>query len=75
VVVRGVTGYSRRFSLATARGALLATHVGEDALGHGHGAPLRLVVPGHRGYDWVKWVTRLEVSRLPGWWNLPLPLH
>ena len=75
VVVLGVTGYTRRFSLAEARSALLATHVGDDPLGHGHGAPLRLVVPGHRGYDWVKWVTRVEVSRLPSWWNWPLPLR
>jgi DMSO/TMAO reductase YedYZ molybdopterin-dependent catalytic subunit len=73
VVVTSLTGYSRRFSLATMRTALLATRVGDDSLGHGHGAPLRLVVPGRRGYDWVKWVTRLEVSRVPAWWNWPLP--
>ena len=73
VVVRGVTGYARRFSLATARTALLATRVGGEQLDHGHGGPLRLVVPGRRGYNWVKWVTRLEVSRVPAWWNWPLP--
>jgi hypothetical protein len=75
VVVRGVTGYARRFSLAEVRGALLATRVGAGPLGHGHGGPARLVVPGHRGYDWVKWVTRIEVSRAPAWWNWPLPLR
>ena len=75
VVVHGVTGFARRFALDDARSALLATRVGEDPLGHGHGAPLRLVMPGPRGYDWVKWVTRVEVSRLPGWWNWPLPLR
>jgi DMSO/TMAO reductase YedYZ molybdopterin-dependent catalytic subunit len=73
VVVSSVTGYSRRFSLTTMRTALLATRVGNDPLSHGHGAPVRLVVPGRRGYDWVKWVTRLEVSRVPAWWNWPLP--
>ena len=75
VVVRGVTGYARRFSLAEAGAALLATRVGGDPLGHGHGGPARLVAPGHRGYDWVKWVTRLEVSRAPAWWNWPLPVR
>lgn len=74
-VVHGVTGYARRFSLPAARSALLATRVGDDPLGHGHGAPLRLVMPGHRGYDWVKWVTRVEVSRLPAWWDWPLPIR
>jgi hypothetical protein len=75
VVVRGVTGYARRFSLGDARAALLATRVGDESLGHGHGGPARLVVPGRRGYDWVKWVTHIEVSRVPAWWNWPLPLH
>lgn len=75
IVVTGVTGYSRRFSLATARRALLATHVADEPLTHGHGAPLRLVVPGRRGFDWVKWVVRVEVSTVPAWWNWPLPLR
>jgi DMSO/TMAO reductase YedYZ molybdopterin-dependent catalytic subunit len=42
--------------------ALLATHVGGEALAEGHGAPVRLVVPGRRGYQWVKWVGRVTVS-------------
>jgi hypothetical protein len=75
VVVRSTTGYSRRFSLGVARTALLAGTVDHDPLGHGHGAPLRLVVPGHRGYDWVKWVTHVEVSPIPSWWNWPLPIR
>jgi DMSO/TMAO reductase YedYZ molybdopterin-dependent catalytic subunit len=75
VVVRSTTGYDRRFSLHDARSALLAVAVDDDALGHGHGAPLRLVMPGHRGYDWVKWVDTIEVSRVPVWWNWPLPIR
>jgi DMSO/TMAO reductase YedYZ molybdopterin-dependent catalytic subunit len=55
------TGYRWSFALADARDLLLATHVGDEPLTHGHGAPVRLVVPGHRGFQWVKWVTRVEV--------------
>ena len=73
VAVRSITGYYRRFSLSDARGFLLATHVGDEPLSHGHGAPLRLVAPGRRGFEWVKWVTEIEISGAPGWWQLPLP--
>ncbi|MFB6080195.1 MAG: molybdopterin-dependent oxidoreductase [Haloferacaceae archaeon] len=63
VVVRSVTGYRWSFPLPEARDALLATHVGGERLSHGHGFPLRLVVPGRRGFQWVKWVDRVEVRR------------
>jgi DMSO/TMAO reductase YedYZ molybdopterin-dependent catalytic subunit len=63
VVVRSVTGYRWSFPLSEARGALLATRVGGERLSHGHGYPLRLVVPGRRGFQWVKWVDRVEVRR------------
>jgi DMSO/TMAO reductase YedYZ molybdopterin-dependent catalytic subunit len=59
------TGYRWGFALADARELLLATHVGDEPLSHGHGAPCRLVVPGHRGFQWVKWVTRVEVHDGP----------
>ena len=49
-----------------ARALLLATRVGDGALSHGHGAPCRLVAPGRRGFQWVKWVTRIEVHEDPG---------
>ncbi|MFB6303525.1 MAG: molybdopterin-dependent oxidoreductase [Haloferacaceae archaeon] len=65
VVVRSVTGYRWSFPLAEARGALLATHVGGERLSHGHGYPVRLVVPGRRGFQWIKWVERVEVRRRP----------
>jgi DMSO/TMAO reductase YedYZ molybdopterin-dependent catalytic subunit len=59
------TGYRWSFGLAEARGLLLATHVAGAALSHGHGAPARLVAPGHRGWHWVKWVERIEVHAGP----------
>ena len=74
VRVVGVTGYARRFSLDHARHLLLATHVAGEPLDHGHGAPARLVVPDHRGFEWVKWVVAVEVDDTPAWWQPPLPL-
>jgi DMSO/TMAO reductase YedYZ molybdopterin-dependent catalytic subunit len=56
-----VTGYRWSIPVGEARDALLATHVGGERLSHGHGAPLRLVAPGRRGFQWVKWVERVEV--------------
>ena len=74
ITVRSVTGYQRRFSLAEADGYLLATHVGGDPISHGHGAPLRLVAPGKRGFEWVKWVVAIHVNDTGKWWQPPLPL-
>ena len=59
------TGYRWGFALADARGLLLATRVGGEPLSHEHGAPVRLVVPGGRGYQWVKWVERVELLDHP----------
>ncbi len=41
--------------------ALLCWHMHGEPLVKGHGAPLRLVVPGWYGIAWVKWLTRIEV--------------
>jgi DMSO/TMAO reductase YedYZ molybdopterin-dependent catalytic subunit len=60
-----VTGYRWSLPIAEARDALLATHVGGTYLSHGHGAPTRLVAPGRRGFQWVKWVQRVELRRDP----------
>jgi DMSO/TMAO reductase YedYZ molybdopterin-dependent catalytic subunit len=59
------TGYRWSFPLAEADDLLLATAVGGEALSHAHGAPLRLVAPGRRGFQWVKWVVRVEVHQGP----------
>jgi hypothetical protein len=74
VVVHSKTGYWRRFPLDSASRMLLAVAIGGETLVHEHGAPLRLVAPNHRGYDWVKWVTEVEISPLPSWLRWPLPL-
>ncbi len=75
LLFRSSTGYARRFPLEKAGDLLMATHVENQALSTGHGFPSRLIAPGYRGYDWVKWVTDLEVSRDPACLEPPLPLQ
>ena len=62
VVIRSVSGWYAELPVDEARGALLATSVAGRPLPHGNGAPCRLVAPDRRGLEWVKWVTRIEVS-------------
>jgi DMSO/TMAO reductase YedYZ molybdopterin-dependent catalytic subunit len=66
------TGYRWSVPLAEARTLLLASHVGGVALDHGRGAPLRLVAPGRRGFQWVKWVREVRVLAGPdfGQWGV-----
>lgn len=75
ITISSVTGYERRFSLDEARSALLATRVADQRLSHGHGFPVRLVMPDHRGFDWVKWVDRITVNAHGDIWQSPLPLQ
>ena len=60
-----VTGYRWALPLTEARDALLAATVGDEPLAHSHGAPLRLVAPNRRGFQWVKWVVRLDIRTTP----------
>ena len=60
-----VTSYRWSLPLEEARNALLATHSGDELLSHEHGFPLRLVAPDRRGFEWVKWITRVEVLTAP----------
>ncbi|WP_416838865.1 molybdopterin-dependent oxidoreductase [Haloferax sp. DFSO52] len=63
VTVRSVTGFRWSFPLDEASEMLLATHVGGEPISHGHGAPLRLVAPNRRGFQWVKWIDTIEIRR------------
>ena len=75
VTVRSVTGYYRRFSMSEASSYIVAKHVGDETLSHGHGYPLRLVAHDKRGFEWVKWITEIEVNRTGKWLQPPLPLQ
>jgi DMSO/TMAO reductase YedYZ molybdopterin-dependent catalytic subunit len=69
------TGYRRRLPLRDAPTLLLATSAAGQSLSDGHGAPVRLVAPGRRGFWWVKWVERIEVVDAPWWRQPPFPLQ
>jgi DMSO/TMAO reductase YedYZ molybdopterin-dependent catalytic subunit len=73
VEVVSSTGYRRR--LPADGPLLLATHAAGRPLSAGHGGPARLVVPGRRGFHWVKWVVAIEVTDEPWWLQPPLPLQ
>jgi DMSO/TMAO reductase YedYZ molybdopterin-dependent catalytic subunit len=65
VSVVSQTGYRWSFALDDARELLLATQVGGEPLSHDHGAPVRLIVPAARGFQWVKWVERINLLEHP----------
>jgi DMSO/TMAO reductase YedYZ molybdopterin-dependent catalytic subunit len=75
VVVSSATGYRRRFAPEELSGVLLAHSMAGQRLPVSLGAPLRLVVPGRRGFWWVKWVDRIEVDDRPPWWQPTFPLQ
>ena len=62
VNVRSVTGWMVPLEPDEIATAILATHVIGEPLPAANGAPLRLVVPGRRGLDWVKWITEIQVA-------------
>ena len=64
--VASASGHYWTFSLFALRSMLLATHLGDEPLSPGHGAPVRLVAPDRRGVQWVKWVTRIELLSQEG---------
>lgn len=74
VRVESATGYTRHFPIDDIGRLYLAVGYGDEPLRPGHGAPVRLVVPGRRGPEWIKWVTRVDISDRPSWLQPPLPL-
>lgn len=75
VLVTSVTGYTRAFPVAALGAMLLALDVAGAPLSIGHGAPARLVVPGRRGYWWVKWVSAVRVDDRAPWLQSPFPVQ
>jgi cytochrome b subunit of formate dehydrogenase len=59
------TGLSNTHPIEEAREILLATHVSGEVLAPSHGYPLRAVIPGRRGWFWLKWLTKIEVMEGP----------
>ena len=55
--------FARSLSLKDALGddIILAYEMNGEPLEKGHGAPLRLIVPGWFGIAWVKWLKRIEL--------------
>jgi hypothetical protein len=74
LLVHSHTGYWVRLPIADLDHLLLATGVAGHPLSPGHGYPVRLVAPGRRGFWWVKWVDRIELSSAPPWWQPPFPV-
>ncbi|MPZ86360.1 MAG: molybdopterin-dependent oxidoreductase [Actinophytocola sp.] len=74
LLVHSTTGYWIRFPVRDLDHLLLATTVNGTPLRPGHGFPVRLVAPGRRGFWWVKWIDRIELTSTPWWWQPPFPL-
>lgn len=73
-VAWSATGYARRFPITDLESTWLVTRLGGEPLSPGHGFPARIVAPARRGFWWVKWVTRIELSPVPWWVQSPFPL-
>lgn len=74
VYIESATGYGRRFPVGDLNDLYLAVGYEGEPLHRGHGAPVRLVVPGRRGPEWIKWVATVEYSDVPSWLQAPLPV-
>ncbi len=64
VVFYAMDGYEVAFSLQDVEqdGVFLAYMVNGQVLPREHGYPMRLVVKGKPGSDWVKWVNHIEIK-------------
>ena len=61
VEIRSVTGWMVPLERDELDDILLATHVAGRELPDANGRPLRLVAPGRRGLDWIKWIVEVRV--------------
>jgi hypothetical protein len=75
ITFESLTGYKRRFAIEEAGDFLLAHSVAGATLTRGHGFPVRLIAPGYRGFEWVKWIGRISLDRSGPDWQTPLPLQ
>lgn len=46
-------------------GAILAWNMNREAMPIAHGGPVRLVLPGVYGQNWIKWVNKMTFSKTP----------
>jgi DMSO/TMAO reductase YedYZ molybdopterin-dependent catalytic subunit len=62
VPIEGKQNYQFSISreMALSKLPILATHIGGEPLTREHGAPVRLIVPGHYAMSSVKWLIRIE---------------
>lgn len=60
----GVPNFIRSIplDLVKSQNAFLALRLNEESLAPGHGGPVRLVLPGVYGQNWIKWVRRITLS-------------
>ncbi|WP_232702541.1 molybdopterin-dependent oxidoreductase [Halobacterium wangiae] len=71
VVTRAADDYHQEFPQAALRDGLLAFRMNGKPLPRAHGAPVRLLVPGHWGEINVKWLDEIELRDEPatGYWE------
>lgn len=64
ITLTGTDGYSVELALETAlnSGVFLAYQINGQTLSPDRGYPLRLVISGRDGGDWLRWVTNIEVK-------------
>lgn len=71
VLVRAADDYYQEFPREALEDATLAVRMNGRPLPRAHGAPVRLLVPGHWGEINIKWITDLELVTEPqeGYWE------
>jgi len=71
VAASAADGYTMDFPVEALEDAFLAFGMNGGPLPQGHGAPVRLLVPGHWGEINVKWITELEflTEEIDGYWE------